>query len=220
MDTQAERIKKRRAELGLTQKEVAAIAGVSRVAVTQWESDPTVEIKGRNLEGLAKALQCSSRYILSGGALRAEDSRGEYRITSNVSPGPDLAGMAPELSWVQAGAWAEICQADPDPEAVTWHHRVAGGEQTFVLRVVGESMLPDYPPGRLIFVDPDRSPKSGDDVIAVLTDTDEATFKRLVEEPGSGRMLKALNPAWHDPYLPINGNCRIVGVVVADMRLR
>lgn len=220
MDTQSERIKKRRAELKLTQQQVANIAGVSRVAVTQWESDPSVEIKGRNLAGLAKALQCSSRYILSGGSMRTEDSRAGYQVESNVAPGPAVAGAAPELSWVQAGAWTEVCQLDPDPEAITWHPRIAGGDQTFVLRVVGESMLPDYPPGRLIFVDPERAASSGDDVIAVLTDTDEATFKRLVEEPGTGRMLKALNPAWRDPYLPINGNCRIIGVVVADMRVR
>lgn len=89
-----------------------------------------------------------------------------------------------------------------------------------MLRVVGESMLPEYTPGRLIFVDPERAAKGGDDVIAIMIETGEATFKRLVEEPGSGKLLKALNPAWHEPYIAINGNCRIVGVVVADMRMR
>lgn len=48
---------------------------------------------------------------------------------------------------------------------------------------------------RLIYVDPDRAPVSGDDVVASITKTGEATFKRYIEEPGSGKMLKAINPA-------------------------
>lgn len=213
-----DRIRERRKALGLSQEQFGKRVGRTKGAVSQWESG-LVRPDRDSLLALAKALGCSTGWLMDGSA-SAEDFRGGYQVESNVAPGPAVSGMAPELSWVQAGAWTEVCQLDPDPEATTWHPRIAGGEQTFVLRVVGESMLPDYPPGRLIFVDPERAAGSGDDVIAVLTDTDEATFKRLVEEPGSGRMLKALNPAWRDPYLPINGNCRIIGVVVADMRLR
>ncbi|WP_176475690.1 XRE family transcriptional regulator [Halomonas salipaludis] len=141
--------------------------------------------------------------------------------SKDVAPAPQAIGLCPEISWVQAGAWTEVCHVERDPEAITWHPRPAGAsEQTFVLRVVGESMAPEYLPGTLIYVDPERAPENGKDVVAVMTETGEATFKRLIEEPGHGRMLKALNPAWHEPYIKINGNCRVVGVVVADMRLR
>ncbi|WP_246007513.1 S24 family peptidase [Halomonas nitroreducens] len=138
-----------------------------------------------------------------------------------MAPAPQLQGMCPEISWVQAGQWAEVCHVELDPESVNWYPRPpSASEQTFVLRVVGESMIPEYSPGTLIYVDPEKSAETGKDVIAVMTDTGEATFKRFIEEPGAGKMLKALNPAWKDPYLPINGNCRVIGVVVADMRMR
>lgn len=138
-----------------------------------------------------------------------------------VSRAPPAAGMCPEVSWVQAGAWTEVCDVERDPESITWHPRPSGAsENTFVLRVVGDSMAPEYQPGTLIYIDPERPAETGRDVIAVMTETGEATFKRFIEEPGHGRMLKALNPAWHEPYIKINGNCRVIGVVVADMRLR
>ena len=142
-------------------------------------------------------------------------------LVSNVTAVASRDGACPEISWVQAGAWTEVCHIETNPEDITWHPRpLNASDQTFVLRVVGESMLPEYPPGTLIYVDPERSPENGKDVVAVMTDTGEATFKRLIEEPGDGRMLKALNPSWGEPYIPINGNCKIIGVVIADMRIR
>lgn len=41
----------------------------------------------------------------------------------------------------------------------------------------------------------------------------EATFKKLIVE-GNERYLKALNPAWPEPIIRINGNATICGVVV------
>jgi len=50
-----------------------------------------------------------------------------------------------------------------------------------------------------------------------LTDSNEATFKKLVID-GAQKYLKGLNPAW--PMVPVNGNCRIIGVAVeTKMRL-
>ncbi|WP_162500810.1 LexA family protein [Modicisalibacter coralii] len=224
MSDQSTRIKHRRKELKLTQEKLSKAVGVSRVAISQWESDPTIQIAGKNLTKLCQALKCSTDWLLEGkgGAdMGVSQQTGTYQANSNVSSGPALRGLAPEISWVQAGAWTEVCHVELDPEAVNWYPRPPGAsDRTFVLRVVGESMLPEYPPGRLIFVDPERIADSGDDVVAVMTETGEATFKRFIEEPGSGKMLKAINPAWHEPYIQINGNCRVVGVVVADMRIR
>lgn len=224
MTDQASRIKNRRKELRLTQEKLSKSVGVSRVAISQWESDPTIQISGKNLTKLCQALKCTADWLLDG---KGESGNGisapvgAYQVGANVAPAPDLNGMAPEISWVQAGAWTEVCHVELDPEAVNWYPRPPGAsDRTFVLRVVGESMMPEYTPGRLIFVDPERVADSGDDVVAVMTETGEATFKRFIEEPGSGKMLKALNPAWHEPYVKINGNCRLVGVVVADMRMR
>ena len=94
------------------------------------------------------------------------------------------------------------------------------GYVPFALRVKGQSMAPRYEPGLIIYVDPEVVPFDGDDVVAMLTDDNEATFKQYVEEPGGKKMLKARNPGWPEPWVAINGNCQIIGVVIATMWLR
>lgn len=74
-------------------------------------------------------------------------------------------------------------------------------------------MIDEYRPGDMIFVDPEVPACHGDDVIALMHDTGETTFKRLIED-GTQRYLKALNPNWPEPYIKINGNCSIIGTVI------
>ena len=122
--------------------------------------------------------------------------------------------MVPVISWVQAGAWTEISYSEKDmTSAERLPCPVPCSSMTYVLRVIGESMIEEYKQGDLIFVDPEVIPTHGDDVIALLTDTGEATFKRLVED-GNNRYLKALNASWPEQYLKINGNCTIIGTVI------
>ncbi len=203
-------------ENGHTQARIGEIAGVSPQAVGQWPKSG--KISNESLSVLARLASRPVEWFYS----EVSEPNGLYAVApSDVAPAPPMKGMCPEISWVQAGHWAEICDINVDPETTHWYPRPHGAsEQTFVLRVVGESMMPEYPPGRLIFVDPEQVPLPNDDVVAVMTESNEATFKRLIEEPGSPRMLKALNPAWANPYLEINGNCQIIGVVIADMRMR
>lgn len=215
-----DRIRERRKELGYNQPELGKLIGRTKGAVSQWESGIARPDRD-SLISLSRVLRCSYQWLMDGTEGQISEPSTAYGPESNVSPVDSMSGMVPEISWVQAGAWTEVCHVELDPEAVNWYPRPPGAsDRTFVLRVVGDSMLPEYTPGRLIFVDPERLPQSGDDVVAIMTETGEATFKRFMEEPGSGKMLKAINPAWHTPYITINGNCRVVGVVVADMRMR
>ncbi|MCB8889958.1 LexA family protein [Vreelandella malpeensis] len=203
---------------GHTQAAIGEEAGVTPQAVGQWPRSG--KITNDNLAVLARLSKTPIEWFynesFSREAVAPQEAHGK-----EIGPAPAITGLCPEISWVQAGHWAEVCDINHDPETTNWFPRPPGASpQTFVLKVVGESMLPDYPPGRFIFVDPEKIAASNDDVIAVMTETNEATFKRLIEEPGSPRMLKALNPAWKNPYLEINGSCNIIGVVIADMRMR
>jgi SOS-response transcriptional repressor LexA len=150
-------------------------------------------------------------------AFQANEARSGY--DSNVSPGPRLKGMVPVINWVQAGAWTDICDEafDTQEEAP---RPPGSSDRTFALRVRGQSMLPKYEPGLIIYVDPEAMPYDGDDVVALMVDDNEATLKQLVEEPGGQRLLKARNPSWPEPWVTINGNCEIVGVVVGSLWLR
>ncbi len=121
------------------------------------------------------------------------------------------------ISWVQAGAWAEIIDNHAPGDAEEWRLTTAKvSPQAFALRVVGDSMTnphgsPSIPEGYIIIVDPNKHANNGDLVVARLDDSMEATFKKLVID-GSKHYLKPLNPAY--PVIEINGNCTICGKVV------
>lgn len=213
----SERLQKALEHSGLSKSEVARRCGVSPASVTQWLNGDTKEPKADKIFKLAAAAGVSFEWLVTGkgqmlGAARQPDS--------NLAPAPLLGGMAPLISWIQAGAFAESVVIDLDEETEYYPRPANASDQTFVLRVVGESMIDEYKPGTLIFVDPEKAAKNGDDVVAALEGTGEATFKRYIEDPVAGKMLKAMNSSWPNQFIEINGNCRIVGVVVADMRLR
>lgn len=140
--------------------------------------------------------------------------------TTNVAAPKDVMDtelkiqLVPVISWVQAGAWTEIGYSEVDMSvAESYPCPVPCGPMTYILRVIGESMSDEYKPGEMIFVDPEVVPAHGDDVIALMHETGETTFKRLIED-GTSRYLKALNKSWPDPYVKINGNCSLIGTVI------
>lgn len=140
--------------------------------------------------------------------------------TTNVIPKADVIDteqeirMVPVISWVQAGAWTEMGYSEVDVSLVeSYPCPVPCGPLTYILRVIGDSMITEYNPGDMIFVDPEIAPVHGDDVVAILLDSGETTFKRLVEDGGQ-KYLKALNPNWPEQYVKINGNCSIIGTVI------
>ncbi|WP_252108959.1 MULTISPECIES: S24 family peptidase [unclassified Halomonas] len=205
----------------LTQEDVAALCGWGGQSAVSQYMNGKIALNLEALHKLAKALDFEPSEVsprLAGEPTR-KSNVSQLKQESNVAPAPRLEGYVPVISWVQAGAWTEVCNFDdlsdeqvPRPPACS--------ESTFALRVKGQSMAPRYEPGLIIYVDPDVVPFDGDDVVALLVDDNEATFKQYVEEPGGSRMLKARNPGWPEPWVPINGNCQIVGVVIATMWLR
>lgn len=125
----------------------------------------------------------------------------------------------PVISWVSAGAWCEAVEPYTVSEIDEWLESDAHIEgDGFWLRVQGDSMTSSaglsIPEGMNILIDTGKEAKNGNLVVAKLTDANEATFKKLVIDGGS-MYLKPLNPQY--PLIPINGNCRIIGVVVQAM---
>jgi len=82
--------------------------------------------------------------------------------------------------------------------------------EPFALRVVGDSMEPEFNDGSIIVVDPAGVLENGAYVIAVQGE--EYIFRQLVVE-GDEMSLQALNDAY--PTLPLSGGANdIKGVVI------
>ncbi|CRL65225.1 MULTISPECIES: LexA family protein [Proteus] len=204
-------------ELNLTQQQIADELDISQGAVGHY-------LNGRNALNLqiasvfAKKLQVSiSEFSPSLAKEITELSKGFDANVSNPRPYRP-APKYPVISFVQAGNWTEACEPYTLSEIDEWYEsEVAVQGSAFWLKVEGDSMTAptgiSIPEGSLVLVDTGREPINGSLVIAKLTETNEATFKKLVLD--GAKYLKALNPAY--PAITINGNCKIIGVVVQMM---
>lgn len=203
-----DRILERRTALGLSQAQLAEKAGVSQVTIQHLESGRNSTSK--KLLEIARALGVTAEWLASG--------QGSQREPSNVR----ALGEQPEsfkypvISWVAAGAWAEA--VEPFPPGFSDRYEMSDYNSkgaAFWLEVKGDSMTSpvgtSIPEGMLILVDTEAEAIPGKLVVAKLADSNEATFKKLVED-GGRRFLKPLNPAY--PMEMCMEGCRIVGVVV------
>ena len=84
----------------------------------------------------------------------------------------------------------------------------AGGE-AFALRVLGQSMVPEFAEGEIIIIEPEGLARDGSYVLAWVNE--EWTFRQLCRQ-GQGWCLHALNPAFADVALDDLASVR--GVII------
>lgn len=203
-----DRVRARRVQLGLTQDQVAKLVSVSRVAITKWENG-TTQPEGENLYSLSKALNCAIEWLLFGKSeIELKESDALYSIQ---------AKRVPLISWVQAGSWTDTCNPVTLADCTDWISTTSNvSANAFALTVRGDSMQraegQSIPDGAKIIVDPKFDPDyiAGKVVVAMLDGGNEATVKELVVD-GPSRYLVPWNTRFNP--IPINGNCRIIGIV-------
>lgn len=201
------RVQERLHDLRMSWADLARRLGTTDQRMYNWRKRG---IPKSEVDTIAPILGCSTDWLLTGKSRTREESA-PY---GNIEPGPDIRGYVPLISWVQAGAWTAVSDPYELGDAEQWVPcPLPHGHHTFVLRVRGESMEPEYRDGDWIFVDPGRQPENGSHVVVRMDDIQEATFKKLVIEGGE-RYLMALNPAWPERIIKINGNATIVGTVI------
>jgi SOS-response transcriptional repressor LexA len=212
MMTLGERIKVARLKAAVTKSELAAAAGVSPSAVTQWENGDTKTLKSASLLSAARILRVNYEWLATG--------KGRREV-SDLEPGPDIKGKVPLISWVQAGDWAAAVDNFHPGMADEWvETTVPIRQHTYALRVRGDSMTnptgeePTFPDGTKIVIEPDAidTPDKlvGSLVIVKRGVDDEATFKQLVKDAGRF-YLKPINPRY--PMLELRDGDVICGVV-------
>lgn len=206
-------VKSRMKDVGITQASLAESMEESQSAIAHWLGDnrkPSIE----EIAQILKIVGLDNVTLTSDGFMEYPDE-----AWANVStPEIPLAYQRsfPVLSSVQAGAWTEACEPYSVREIEQWYQTTERtSERSFWLKVEGDSMTSpsglSIPDGAYVLVDTERDYKNKSLVVAKLTDVNEATFKQIVIDAGQ-RYLKPLNPNYK--MIPINGNCRIIGVVV------
>lgn len=214
MKTLASRIAHYRKVAGMSQAGLAKACGwKSQSRVGNYESgtrEPTFD----DVEQMAKALGVDPSELLIGPTKVVEQA--------NTEPAPANRGNIPLISWVQAGSFQEATEAYAPGMAEEYLPcPVPHSTWTFALRVRGDSMFnphggKSFSEGDVIYVDPEVEAINRSFVVVKLVDEQEASFKQLVIE-GSHKYLKAINPAWPEPFFQIDGDAVIQGVVIAKL---
>lgn len=172
MTNAGQRIREKRAEINLTQKEVARLVGVTKGAVSQWETGQTKNLEGNNLVRLAKVLKTSPGYILDG-TLSVEEQADNYQsmpLFSRRSDDPKSRRL-PIVGTAQLGDdgyWYEL-----DTPVGNGDGYVIGStadDNAYALRVRGDSMHPSIRDGWIVVVEPNSSPIPGQFVLVATTD--------------------------------------------------
>lgn len=200
--------------LGITQQDIADELNITQSAVGHY-------LNGRNALNVSSALMFArilGVQVEEFSPHLAKELELMHAAAQNIKlvGGYEKRPSYPVISWVSAGTWAEACEPYSAKGVDEWLESDAHVEgEGFWLRVQGDSMTAptglSVPEGMDILVDTGREPKNGSLVIAKLEDANEATFKKLVIDGGQ-KYLKPLNPQY--PLMQVNGNCRIVGVVI------
>lgn len=152
----------------------------------------------------------------------AQDSAAQMREATikwaNLEPRPAVSGNIPLISWVRAGDFCDSPDnfAPGDAEEFMPRPLQNMGKYVFALTVRGDSMdTPDgYREGEIVYVDPDKSPVPGQDVVAKVGD--KLNLKRYKEDQ-DGPYLLQLNG---NIIIRPQGEWSICGVVVFSGKRR
>lgn len=197
-------IKRLRKLRGLSQEELAKELGVSRAAVTQWETGWSSPRMGM-IEKLSSFFDVSKAELIDGPV---------DPLPSGARPIRGTSAMVPlrALGVTHAGERMDEDEAAYDvefPASVAARHPNA-----FALRVEGDCMDRRYPEGCHIMVDPDVEPSNGSAVVAEFEDGRSVLRNYL--RGTSTLMLTADSHADHDDIVVTADDApvRTLGVVV------
>lgn len=199
----ANNIKRLREQKGLTQEELAKALGMSRPAVTQWETGWSQPRMG-TVEKLAAFFGVPKSEII-------DDAPAHPDLPADAIPARPSTATAPLLGWVHAGSPEDERVLDGGvelPASVLSRH-----PRGFFLRVEGDCMDRRFPEGCHVFVDPEASPWNGCAVAAELPGY--AGVLRSYYRGQSSLMLCADSFSEYDDIILTGDDpVRLIGVVV------
>lgn len=225
MNAIADRLKEAREELGLTQPQLAAKAGVSPGAIGNIEAG--IRKRPRELLAIAKAADVRPEWLQNGTPPKRPQKTPSATSTNgfeNVMPADIGATRVPVITYIQAGALSEVVDPFPPGAADEWLYTdLPVSDGTFALEIAGYSMADEFQPGDRVIIDPALQPHPGD-FVAAQNGAREATFKKYrprgMDE--NGNTVFELVPLNEDyPTLRSDTeSLRVIGVMVEHRKYR
>ncbi len=203
----AEKIKRRRTEMGLTLGEVAEAVGVATSTIQRYESGRIATCKIPVLNSIASALKVTPHWLY-----------GDDELPANVYPA-DMTQMIriPVIGRVAGGV---SCHAEQNIEYYEFVQKdiIRSGDTYVYLNVVGDSMSPKIMEGDLVLVRCQDTIDSGDYAV-VLIDNEDGVVKKVLLEKDCVTLIS------ENPYYPPRvfrgeemSRIRIFGKVIESKR--
>ncbi|MGL4725742.1 MAG: LexA family protein [Scandinavium sp.] len=203
--------------LGVTQQSIADELDITQGAVAHYLNgrnplNPSIaRIFAQQLQIPVEDFSPSiARELASMGMMGFNESIAPYTV--NAIP---VKGY-PVLSRALVGPWYEASESFSVQDVDQWLYsdaRILG--KAFWFKVDEDSMTAptglSISEGTFVLFDTGREPVNHSLVMARLSGTSEATFKKLVIDGGKS-WLRGLNPQW--PFTPIDSTCQMFGVAI------
>ena len=187
--TIAENIRRIRRSAGMTQEEFGKLAGVSSMAVSQWENGRAVPRMGA-VEKIAASLRIAKSDIIEGEVLGADSRFPSNRIPVKGMP----MGRVPLVGNTHAGKACLPEELDEFPEVEVPQFLIDRDPGSYGLEVDGDCMDRICPPGMVAVVQPGVPANSGDVVVATIDGADSIMRRMTVI---NGDLI--LSPESHNP---------------------
>ena len=195
-------IKNKREYLKLTQQEVADYVGVSKSAVSRWESGDIGNMGIEKVPKLSEILEISPLDLINL----------DKNFSTRRTPTQFNTKSTPVLGTIAAGT--PILAEQNIEDYFNIDSRI---KADFALKIKGDSMVgAGISSGDIVFIRQQCTLENGE--IGAILIENEATLKKFYKE-GNTVILQAEN----DNYKPIvltNGNVKILGKLVAALNLR
>ncbi|WP_423789074.1 LexA family protein [Legionella pneumophila] len=207
------RIFEARKAKGLTLKALGELAGgLKQTRLTNWEQG--VRTPGpEEIKSLARALDVSPAYLM---CLSDAKQFEEIRNPSQLIPLLDYcqACKAKLYTSPEVSGGKELISVSTalQPEL---------GADAFALKIIDDSMLPEFRPNDVLVVDPSLSPKPGDYVIVAIEERREVIvckYKKLSYASSEFELI-TLNDNWPNLKAHSGVAVEIVGVVIQNIRV-
>lgn len=211
MCTIGKRIKERRKLLGLSAEDLAAMVGMSPATIYRYEKGDIKKVDTTKLTPIAQALETTEADLMGWTEAAKVDVSTPKNFPSNIMPIlPDSGQRIRVLGEIAAG---KPLYMEEDYE--TWVP--APMKADFALIVRGDSMLPTYMDGDVVYIR--EQPSVDDGQVAAVAVDDSATLKHVYRWL-DGLNLVSDNPAYPPIYVdPSEQDVRVLGIVVGYTRM-
>lgn len=209
VNTLAQRLKEAREALGLSQEQLAQLAGVSQGTIGNIESG--TRKRPREIVAIAKAVKVNPEWLLKGIGLRnsSEGKGGNYTQDSFIDT---------HLSRAPVVEWGELGEKLKQPNYLTAHEEaldfLASGQVSFcckLLKITDDALAPRLRPGDYVAIDPSNVNPKRDQVILVHSALDGSYFLRRFR-PISGGRFEAYATGPDDSLFSDRDTLTIMGV--------